>query len=241
MIESWDSRRDLFIGKTKEETIAFAVEHWIHTAKRSIQQKGHFAVALSGGSTPEAIYKELAKQTLDWSRVFLFWGDERSVPPTDPQSNYKMAMESGFDRLPIPKNQIFRMQAESHLEKNCADYEDLIRRLLPHSLFDLVMLGVGEDGHTASLFPNTAILEEREKLVGSVYVPEKKTWRMSLTFKAIDQSALAVVYALGSSKEAIIPLVLHGALKSSFPASRVGTEEHKALWIMDKDASRLLK
>ncbi len=237
-MQSWDDRRDLFIAPTQEAAIEFAVQHWIHTAQRAIQQRGRFAVALSGGSTPKAIYQALSSIQLDWSKVWLFWSDERAVPPDHPDSNYRMAMEAGFKKLQIPKGQIFRMEAEKEIEKKARDYEDTIRRVLDKHLFDLVMLGMGEDGHTASLFPQTPALAIEDRLVAANPLPEKNTWRMTLTFPCINQSARSAVYALGASKSLMIPKVLEAAIVSPYPASRIGAPERKALWVLDKDSAQ---
>jgi 6-phosphogluconolactonase len=242
-MKSWDARRDLMIADTTEDAIAFAAEHWIHTAQRAIQQRGYFSVALSGGSTPKAIYQLIASKypdALDWDRVYLFWSDERAVPPNHPDSNYKMAMDNGFQDLPISPAFTYRMRAEGNIEQAAKDYQELISRELGPRLFDLIMLGVGEDGHTASLFPGTSVLDEETKLVASVLLPETKTKRMTLTFPCIEKSSLAVIYALGKPKEAIVPIALNAAIRSPFPVSRIGTPEHKALWILDKESARLL-
>jgi 6-phosphogluconolactonase len=243
-IQSWDSRRDLIVPGEADQTIAFAAEHWIHTASRAILERGRFAVALSGGSTPKAIYQALVasyKSALDWKKVLLFWSDERAAPPTHPDSNYRMAMESGLLGLPIPPAQIFRMKAEeADIEKNAIDYEEILRRELGPSLFDLVMLGVGEDGHTASLFPKTGALSEQTKLVAANHLPEKNTWRMTLTFPCIRQSQKAVIYAIGENKQAIAALALRAPIASPFPSSAIGTSEHKSLWVLDRAAARLI-
>lgn len=241
MLKSWDSRRDLIILDSKDEAIAFAVEHWMHSAQRAIQQKGSFTVALSGGSTPKAIYETLAKSSeIDWNKIYLFWSDERAVPPDHPDSNYRMTVHTGLTKK-IPPAQIFRMKAETHIEKNSKEYEEkLCHHLKEHSM-DLVMLGVGEDGHTASLFPNTAALEISDHFVAANYISEKKSWRMTLTFAGIHQSAHIAIYALGSSKSTIIPKVLNAPIISSWPVSRIGTAEHKALWILDKQAAEKLE
>jgi len=240
-IQSWDSRRDFIVPGDADQTIAFAAENWIHSAERAIQERGRFAVALSGGSTPKAIYQTLAKsykEAIDWKKVLLFWSDERAVLPTHPDSNYRMAMDSGFSSLPIPPSQIFRMKAETEIEKHASDYEETIRRELGPHLFDLVILGVGEDGHTASLFPKSSALQEKKRLVVVNDLPDKK--RMTLTYPCIEASYKAVFYAIGENKQAIVPSVLKAAIISPFPASAVGTPEHKALWIIDKSAARLL-
>ena len=241
MLKSWDDRRDYIVPGDAKQTIDFAVEHWIHSAERAIQQRGRFAVALSGGSTPKSIYERLGKEKLDGSKIWLFWSDERAVPPDHPESNYRMAMESGLGKLGIPPNQIFRMVAEKDIEKNALDYEEKIHRHLGKHVFDLVMLGVGEDGHTASLFPNTPALEAEHRLVVANDLSEKKSMRMTLTFPCINQSYHSVIYAIGAPKHIIVPKVLEAAIISNFPASRIGTPEHKALWVLDQDAARHLK
>jgi len=243
-IQSWDARRNLWIGRDAEKAVAFATEHFIHSAQRAIQRHGRFAVALSGGSTPKAIYQALRAshhQGLDWKKVWLFWSDERAVPPTSAESNYHMAMQNGLGDLSIPPSQIFRMKAETHIEQAAADYADLIERELGKHLFDLVMLGVGEDGHTASLFPKSPALQEQLKLVAANRIPDTGQMRMTLTFPCIERSQEAVIIALGASKQAVVPMVLQAAVCSPFPASAIGTESHKALWILDRAAAHLLK
>jgi 6-phosphogluconolactonase len=242
-IIEWDLRRQIIIPGDKEKTIDFAAENFAHKAACAIQQHGKFAVALSGGSTPKAIFERLAfqyKKQIDWSKVYLFWSDERAVPQDHPDSNYKMAIDSGFDLLAIPHNQIFRMKGEGDLHKNAEEYQMLIKKNLDSRLFDLVMLGVGEDGHTASLFPKTTAIEENERLVVANYLPEKNSWRLTLTFACINQSEKSVIYAIGKSKESIVPLILKAPIRSAFPASAIGTSEHPALWILDEAAAKLL-
>lgn len=242
-IQPWDERRNLICLEEADKAVAFAAEHWVHAAERAIQRHGRFAVALSGGSTPKAIYQILLakhKTSLDWSKVWVFWGDERAVAPSSPESNYHMAMEHGFSKLPIPPGQIFRMKAEAHIEQAAKDYEDIVQRKLGNELFDLVMLGVGADGHVASLFPNSPALKEEQKLVVATRMPDTGQARMSLTFPCILQSHETMVIAIGAGKEAIVPLVLEAAISSPFPASKIGTAEHKALWILDKAAARMI-
>ncbi|MBI5273310.1 MAG: 6-phosphogluconolactonase [Chlamydiia bacterium] len=238
-IESWDERRDYIALGTSAEMVQFATEHWIHTAKRAIQQRGKFAVALSGGSTPQEIYRSLAghRDAISWERVFLFWSDERSVLPDHPDSNFRIAMESGLKQLPIPKHQIFRMEAEKKLEEHARDYEEKILHHLGKDLFDLVMLGIGEDGHTASLFPDTAALQITNRLVVPNWIASKNTWRMTLTYPCINQSFHTAIYVLGSAKQDIVAKILDAPIFSSLPASQIGSVQHKALWILDKESS----
>jgi 6-phosphogluconolactonase len=236
----YDQRRNLFIGKTEAEALEFATNHWINTARKAIQQRGQFFVALSGGSTPQAIYQRISHiHNFDWSKVFLFWSDERSVPPEHPESNYGNAMKY-FSSLPIPKNQIFRMVAETNIEKNAIDYEEKIRHYTGKHLFDLVMLGIGEDGHTASLFPNTKALTVTDRLVVANHVPQKNTTRMTFTFPCLNESANIAVYALGKNKEEIVPKILKAPIISEYPASQIGTPRTPTLWVLDEFSSRNL-
>lgn len=240
-LQSIDDRREMVVPGDKDETITYAVEHWIQTAQKAIQERSRFAVALSGGSTPQPIYQKLssakyAKQ-VDWSKVYLFWSDERSVPPDSPNSNYFSAMEHGLKHLPIPKTQIFRMEAEKEIERTAEEYEAILQKILGLTLFDLVMLGLGEDGHTASLFPNTGALQKTDRLVVANHVPAQKTWRMTLTASCINQSEHAVFYVIGNSKQTIVQNVINAPVHSPWPASQIGTSERKALWILDKDAA----
>lgn len=240
MLIHWDERRDLAVPGDTAETIAFAVDHWLQSARSAIEKNGRFAVALSGGSTPKSIFEKLAEKpaAIDWSRVLLFWSDERAVPPDHPDSNYKMALDAGFSKLPIPSSHIFRMKAETQIEQHALEYEKTIRRELGPSLFDLVMLGVGEDGHTASLFPGTSALAVQDRLVVANHIIQKNTWRMTFTFPCINQSAQAAIYALGTSKQEIVSQVLKAPLPFPWPSSHIGTKERKALWILDKAASK---
>lgn len=240
-----EPRRKLLVPGDTDATLAFCVEHWLTTAEEAIKKRGQFAVALSGGSTPHAIYQNLAKpeiiKRLDWKKVFLFWSDERAVPPESPESNFLMAMQAGLSKLPIPSSQIHRMHAEKETEKNARAYEETILRVLKGRSFDLVMLGMGEDGHTASLFPDTAGLQETEQLVIANYVPQKKSLRMTLTFSCINSAENIAVYLLGKSKqEMLLKIFRPDETSRALPAQKVGTKTHPALWIADKAAAELL-
>lgn len=232
------STRELIVPGDTQSTIHFAVCHFLKLANSSIQKYGKFVVALSGGSTPNAIYSSLEKlgSKTDWSRVHLFWGDERPVPPDHPDSNYRAAMNSGLKNLPIPDKQIHRMIAEKNIEKEAENYEALIRQeSTGNTSFDLVMLGVGEDGHIASLFPNTEGLDESSRWVIANEVPQKNTFRMTITYPCIRAAKAVVIYALGKSKQSIISQILRSPSTSKWPASQVGTNSHPVLWIVDKD------
>ncbi len=238
-----DGRRTLILPGNHDETIKYAVEHWVKCANQAIQERGSFLVALSGGSTPKKIFQELStnyKKSVDWKKVYLFWSDERPVPPDTSESNYHMAMtEAGLSTLPIPIHHIYRMVAELDIEQNAAAYEAKIRELVKEAQFDLVMLGMGDDGHTASLFPNTDALKEREKLVIANYVTQKNCWRMTFTYTCINQARAICLYVLGASKAEILQKVLLSTLDTTtYPSQNVGTQDHKATWIIDDAASK---
>lgn len=242
-ISSFDERRDIALPGDHDEMIEFATKHWIHLAQESIESHGHFYVALSGGSTPKKIFAKLAepkyREAVDWKSVVIFWSDERSVAPDHPDSNYKMAMDAGFAKLPIDKQQVFRMKAESDIEEHAKEYESLIQQRLKGRGFDLIMLGMGDDGHTASLFPHTRALEIKDRLVVANEVPQKGTYRMTFTFPLINSAHNIVFYVAGSEKSERLHQVLYDQ-QGSYPAAQVGSTEHHALWIIDDQAGRKL-
>lgn len=237
---TWDERRDIAHPGDKEHTFIFAVEHFVNCAKEAIKIHGHFAVALSGGSTPKKIFEMLASSSysnaLDWNKVFLFWGDERTAPPTDPKSNFRMAMDAGLKSLSIPTAHIFRMEAEENIEENAKAYEKKIKEVLGPRPFDLIMLGMGEDGHTASLFPGTKALEEKTALVVANEVPQKNTWRMTLTYPCINRALNIVIYVLGAEKAPMVRSVFLENHEPPYPVSLIGTPQSKALWVLDNEA-----
>jgi 6-phosphogluconolactonase len=244
-IQSFDERRNIVIPGDDEHTINYCVEHFIKLANEAINHHGFFSVALSGGSTPKAIFKKLSEKEnskkVDFSKVLLFWSDERAVPSDDPESNYKMAMDAGFKTLSIPVDHIFPMDGTGNLEFNAKAYEALIDSAIPSQKFDLVMLGMGDDGHTASLFPGTKALKIQDRLVAANEVPQKKCSRLTLTYPCINQAKNIVIYVLGKGKAEKIKEVLKSKLDvNELPVQGIGTKESKALFVLDKDAAALL-
>ena len=242
-IHSWDERRNIAIPGDEKETLIFCVEHFITAYKDAISKTGCFTVALSGGSTPKAIFSLLTTppyvSQIDWTKVHLFWSDERSVSPDDLESNFHMAMEAGFKSVGIPLPQIHRMKAETNIEEEAKLYEELLHRKLKNKGFDYLMLGMGEDGHTASLFPGTKALKIQDRLVVANHVPQKDTWRMTLTYPCINSSKNIVLYVLGEKKQKLLEEI-YSHKKPCYPVEQVGTDLHKALWIADKEAAKLL-
>ena len=236
-VKAIDNRRNIINAKNASDAIQIATDHWIQTAGDAIKARGAFYVALSGGSTPKVIYQALSKSDqIDWSKVHLFWSDERAVSPDNPDSNYFMAMTAGFKDLPIPENQIHRMEAEVDVEHQAKKYDALISEKVPGAVFDLVMLGMGDDGHTASLFPQTHALHSGEQNAVANFIPQKKCWRMTLTFPCINRARNIVFYALGENKKKKLQeILLEKPSIDTHPAFGVGTESNKALWIVDQE------
>ncbi len=238
---AWDERRDIIVPGDYPMTLIFCVEHWIALSKQAIKDHGAFFVALSGGSTPKAIFERLTSPPYDhmieWNKLHLFWSDERAVPPDHPENNYHMAMQAGLNKMPILKEQIHRMHSEDKIEEHALDYEQKISAALKGRPFDLIMLGMGEDGHTASLFPHTEGLDVENRLVIANFIPEKKTWRMTLTFACINNALNIVIYVLGASKKEILAEALLTSKSHRYPIQRVGTPSRHALWIADEAAA----
>ncbi len=239
---SWDERKDIIVPGDYSMTLIFCVEHFIAASKQAIKDHGAFFVALSGGSTPKAIFERLSsspyEQMIEWNKVHLFWSDERAVPPDHPDSNYHMAMQAGLSKMPIPQEQVHRMRAEEKIEENALDYEQQIVAALKGRPFDLVMLGMGEDGHTASLFPNTEGLSVENRLVIANYIPAKNSWRMTFSFPCINSAMNIAIYVLGASKKEILAEVLLSSNSNDrYPVQRVGTVSRHALWIADEAAA----
>ncbi len=244
-IKSFDSRRNLVIPGDLSATIDFSVEYILFAGQEAIQKNGFFTPVLSGGSTPKAILQKLVEPKnaarIDREKTFFFFGDERSVPPNHPDSNYGMAMQTALIPLHIPENRIFRMIAETDSEKNAAAYEAVLREKARDAQPDLIMLGLGEDGHTASLFPGTQALKEESRLVVVNEVPQKNTHRMTLTYPAIRRAEHVCFFVFGKSKSKIVADVLQGLYQpETYPSQKVGTEERKALWILDREAAQHL-
>lgn len=233
--------RTLLVPGNHEITLEYAIKDWVMKANEAIERQGYFAVALSGGSTPKAIYAGLTQfeNSLDWSKVLLFWSDERAVPEIDPESNYNMAMES-FGVLPLLQKNIFPMKGTGDLETNAKEYEKLIQDHV--GTFDLMMLGMGDDGHTASLFPKTHGLHAPGRTVVANFVPQKDVWRLTVTFDCINQSKKISVYVLGASKAEMLQKVFNGSYApDTLPVQQVGTELNPALFILDEAAAKGLK
>jgi 6-phosphogluconolactonase len=226
-------------------------DEFVNCAISAIQARGKFSVALSGGSTPRGIYglladdQEIPEKILPWERIFVFFGDERHVPPTDAESNYRMAHESLLSHVPIPAQNVFRVATELDAETAATQYEQLILsffHLGPDEWprFDLIMLGMGPDGHTASLFPGSPALQETQRKVVANWIEKFNSFRITFTFPVLNHAAEVMFAVSGESKAEILKEVLKGPDKNLYPSQKVQPERGKLLWIVDKDVEKFL-
>lgn len=228
--------------------IRTAAQEFKNLAESAIAENKRFVVALSGGNTPRNVYSLLAqeyKNSLPWAKIHVFFGDERSVPPDHPDSNFRMANDSLLSHVPIPPENIHRIHAELEPELAARNYEEQLRTFFnlgngAWPRFDLIMLGLGEDGHTASLFPGSSALKEMSRLVAATWVEEKKTVRITLTYPVINHAAEVEFLISGAGKAQILKDVLSPASSAKFPAQQIKPEAGRLLWLLDQDAARLL-
>jgi 6-phosphogluconolactonase len=224
--------------------IAGAAEVIREEAIEATAQRGRFAVALSGGNTPKPIYERLAKAAgVDWTRVQIFFGDERCVPPEDQRSNYNMAKTALLDHVPIPPANVHRMRGEEDPETAATDYRGVLERALgTDGRLDLVLLGLGDNGHTASLFPGLAAVTEANRTVMALYVEVVGMWRLTLTPPIINAARRVVFLADGEGKAEVLHPLLQGPRQPVvLPAQAIRPTEQLALWLIDAAAAGRLQ
>ncbi len=227
---------------------AAAADLFARETRAAAEARGTCTVALSGGSTPEALYRLLADRNgpyfseVPWAALRLFWGDERHVGPDDAESNYRMTRLALLEHAPIPSEHIFRVPAENpDAARVAADYQEtLAREFGPGALprFDLIMLGMGPDGHTASLFPDSPALAETSRQVAANWVEKFKQYRITFSFPVINHARLVLFLVTGKSKADVLPEVLSPAAgRSPLPAARIAPEQGRLVWMVDEAAA----
>ncbi|MBK1438833.1 6-phosphogluconolactonase [Parapedobacter sp. ISTM3] len=221
-----------------------AAELFIQTANEAIAARGHFTVALTGGSSPAALYQLLAtvpyRDQVQWEHVYIFWGDERWVPLSDDRSNARMAFETLLTHVPIPEEHIFPMWADGvSPEEFAREYEQTLRlHLHPEGRFDLILLGMGPDGHTASWFPHTDVLHEQHKWVVGYYLDAQDMYRITLTVPLVNRAARVAVIAYGANKADALYEVLKGVRNSEqYPAQLLDIADERITWFVDEAAA----
>ena len=241
-------KSEIIVQENLERLSAAAAGLFAMRAKACVQQKSRFTVALSGGSTPQGMYKILAQEPFltetPWPGVHVWWVDERCVAPDNPWSNYGAAKRSFLDRVALPPDQIHPMPAEMVPEQGARNYQDAMKRYFElkageFPVFDLILLGIGTDGHTASLFPGQAGLEEEKRLVMAVKGGDPDVDRLTLTFPVLNRARHVAFLVSGKEKAEIVRAAL-GPEKASMPAQRVRPAKGRLTWILDRDAASLI-
>lgn len=233
----------LHVSKTPSEVTQSLAEFFVRTGSTAITTTGRFIVSLSGGSSPKALYELLAKQyarQLDWNRVYFFFGDERYVAATDDRYNGKMVDQALFIPLAIPETNIYRIDTSLSTSEAAMDYEQKIRRLFGDAepAFDLMLLGLGDNSHTASLFPHTTILSETAALVKDVWVEEVGMYRISMTAPLINLSKHIVFFLYGKAKApAVYNIIQRERNIDEYPAQLIHPVSGDLHWFMDTEAA----
>lgn len=214
-------------------------------ATEAVTDRGRFCIALAGGSTPRALYERLAESPLregiPWTRTLFFWGDERCVSPRSPRSNYRLARESLLVPLRIPPAQVFRMRGEIDPGRAAHLYRDVLAKEFGagRPVLDLILLGVGPDGHTASLFPETRALSEDRRAAVENWVPKPREWRLTLTYPAINAARRVLFLVSGAEKAQVVARILKKERGyRRLPAA--GVRAMSVLWMLDEEAGELL-
>jgi len=221
-----------------------AAELFVRTAREAVQQHGRFTVALTGGSSPVQLYSLLAqlpyREQVPWQQTFIFWGDERWVPLTDERSNFRMAQENLLSKVPVPQEQVYPMWGDAAPEAFARQYEQLLQQHFGQQApqFDLILLGMGDDGHTASLFPGTEVLHETSRWVQAYYLEPQAMHRITLTAPLINQAKMICFLTFGSNKAAALHEVLEGERNpEQYPSQLIQPQDGEVHWLVDTSAA----
>ncbi|HEY0795855.1 MAG TPA: 6-phosphogluconolactonase [Acidisarcina sp.] len=235
-----------YVFSTPDELIKAAADRLLAKVIAAAEARGVARIAISGGNTPRPMFQLLGSEPylsrMPWDKLQLFWVDERCVPPDHPDSNYRMTREAMLDRVPLPAAQIFRMEGELDPQQAAANYENLLRQqfnLHPGQFptFDAIQLGMGDDGHTASLFPHTDALHEQTRLVVANHVPQKDTWRITLTLPVILAGRDVSFLIQGSDKSEVLKDVLLGAYDpETHPSQLIRPLNGNLIFLLDEGA-----
>lgn len=222
-----------------ENFVADAAQFILHEARTALGERGEFRLALSGGNTPRPVYQDLARigRELPWEQVFITFGDERCVPTDDPQSNFRMAQESLFQPASVPERSVVRLKGEVAPQLAAQEYEEQLDVLAAQKgemiyRHDLILLGLGDDGHTASLFPGTDALEEKLRRVVANFVPKLNAWRLTFTLPLINHARQVCFLVDGSKHRDLLERVLEG--DTQYPAAHVNAPNGTVTWIIGR-------
>jgi len=231
MVQIFPNSKDLARG---------AAEHFVARSREAVAQRGSFTVALSGGSTPKVLFELLAdpnepfRDQIAWPNIHFFWSDERHVPPDHPDSNYRMANEALLSHVPVTQNNVHRVPSENpNAAEAASEYEQTLIRTTQQTLpqLDLILLGLGSDGHTASIFPGSEVLHETKRLVAAPWVEKFQSYRITMTLPLLNNGASVVFLVSGSEKAGIVKEVF--ATTDKYPAQAVKPSHGELLWMLD--------
>jgi len=241
---------EIFVARTVQEWAQKTAAFMASVSEQAIQSTGRCLIALSGGSTPKTLYQTIRtpewNTRFNWSRIVFLFGDDRCVAPEHPESNFGMAQTELFEPLRIPPDRIYRMKGEQQDPTAAAeDYEKTLRDLMqcPSPEFprlDVILLGLGDDGHTASLFPRTAALQEQSKLVTVGHAPTGIKNRLTFTLGVLNRAAVVLFMVTGSGKAEMVRRVIESESDRSLPAARVSPDSGRLVWILDQAAAQQL-
>lgn len=233
----------LNVFRTEEEVLKRLAEYFITAAQQSISANGRFSVALSGGSSPKKWYELLAsdyKDNIDWDKVYFFFGDERYVPKTDPNSNYLMVKKALFDPLKIAEAQIFAVDTSAEPETAARKYEEVLKDFFggEEIRLDLILLGLGDNSHTASLFPHTPVLRDEAPSVKEVFLEDQKVWRITLNAPLINQANYIAFLVYGEGKAVAVHHIIEDDQNiNNFPAQLIWPVNGELQWFLDNAAA----
>lgn len=237
---------NLVIKKDSDELSRGFADWIVDYIEKKLQQQARFTIVLSGGSTPKKFYQLLAsdkyKNKIDWNKLHVFWGDERYVPFTDDRNNAKMAFENLLDHVPVPEEQIHIMRTDIEPEASAIEYEKLLRQYFPgdNQSFDLVLLGMGDDAHTLSLFPGYDIVKEKKSRVKAFYTEEQKMYRITLTAPVVNAAGCIAFLVSGADKAPALHHVLSDKYDPGlYPAQVIQPVNGELYWWVDEAAATL--
>ena len=242
--------RKICVQSSTEQLYAFVAQKWVALAQEAIADHGAFYVSLAGGSTPKKLYEMLIDapyiNAIDWSKVQVFFGDERCVAKDHKDSNFHMAYRAMLASVPLPEQNIHAVDViEGDAAATARQYESKLQ-VIPKTdtgipRFDLMLLGMGDDGHTASLFPGTPALQESDRWACEVFVEKLQSWRVSLTFPVINAAATVLFLVSGKSKAPVLARLFQPDSEATYPVQQVRSDgPNEVLWCLDQEAARLI-
>lgn len=241
------SNHNVKVFPTTDELNKRAAEFFVEIGKRSIAERNRFAISLSGGQTPQKLYSLLSespfREQVQWEKTFIFWGDERCVPSDDMRNNAHQVKLNFLDRINIPESNIFPIPVNFSPEEAAIKYEKVINEFFGKDplRFDLILLGLGENGHTASLFPGTPVLNEQSEGLRAIYVAEENMYRITMTAPLLNHARNILILVTGESKANILKNVFeHPYRPDKIPAQLIHPANGELFWFVDQTAAALL-